>query len=314
MPTADLDRKATLESMTRLGDLGLGALEAAGFEPTTDADAFAGRNGYDPAFLSGWEIPLPLAFGPAADDMRKLRRGGSGVELKYRNFSVVMSKSHRLPMTTAANINGSQAQDIHRENITWSFDGRLDKEDQWGDAVYDDNPLDRGHMVRRLDPVWGPNDLAEQANVDTFHFTNSCPQMKGVNRKTWLGLEEYILQHAKTDDMRVNVYTGPFFSDHDLTFTGGARIPLALWKVVAIVTEDGRPSATAYKVSQEHALEELEYVFGGYRTFQISVQQVIDNTNIDFRALVEYDGFSQQEATTGQRQIEPIDSLESVRV
>ncbi len=311
---ADLTRAATPESMVRLTGADLGAMEAPGFEPTTDAADFAGRNGYDPAFLDGWEIPLPLGIGPVADDMRTLRRGGEGVALAYRNFSVVMSSSRRLPMIAAANIDGARARPINRENITWTFDGRLDKEDQWGDEVYVHDLVDRGHMVRRLDPVWGSWEDAAQANEDTFHFTNSCPQMAGVNRRTWLGLEQYILKNAGVHALRVNVYTGPFFGDRDRELPGGARAPLAFWKVVAIVLEDGRPSATAYTVSQESALSDLEFAYAGYKTFQISVQQVIDGAHVDFTPLAAYDGFSQHERETGRPMIEPLESLEHVRV
>ncbi|MBO0719814.1 MAG: DNA/RNA non-specific endonuclease, partial [Blastocatellia bacterium] len=104
-----------------------------------------------------------------------------------------------------------------------------------------------------------------------------------------------------------------FFSDKDLEYRG-ALIPNAFWKVVAIVTEDGRPSATAYKVSQVRELEELEYVYAGYKTYQISVQQVIDATKINFSPLVEYDGFSQQERQQGEPMQERLDSLENIRI
>jgi endonuclease G len=196
---------------------------------------------------------------------------------------------------------------------TWSFDGRLEKEHQFGDALYDSNALDRGHMVRREDPVWGTLAEARIANTDTFHFTNSCPQMGGVNQKTWLGLEDYILQHARADKMQVTVFTGPFFTDTDLEYRG-ARIPGAFWKVVAIVTEDGRPSATAYKVSQARELDDLEFVFAGYKTFQISIRQVTKATGIDFSRLIEFDGFSQHESATGEELVEQLDSLEFVRI
>jgi endonuclease G len=311
---ADLRRTATLESMVRLTGFDLGLPEAAGLEPTTDPARLAGRNGYQRAFLDGWKIPLPLGIGPAAKDMRKLRRGGRGVELKYRNFSVVMSASRRLPMVTATNINGLATRPIDREDIAWSYDGRLDKEDQWGDAIYVHELVDRGHMVRRLDPVWGTWDQAEQANEDTFHFTNSCPQMAAVNRKTWLGLENYILKNADVHDLRVNVYTGPYFSDLDHALPGGALAPLAFWKVVAIVTDDGRPSATAYKISQELELSRLEFAFAGYKTYQISVQQVIDGAHVDFTPLVPYDGFSQHERESGEPLVEMLERLEQVRV
>ncbi|MGA9773325.1 MAG: DNA/RNA non-specific endonuclease [Blastocatellia bacterium] len=309
--TVDLNRKAALKDMIRLTDGEI--LESPGHEPETPAEAFDGREGYDPRFLNGWEIALPKGVGDRGADMRELRRGGGGVELKYRHFSVIMSASRRMSMLTAANINGAESRRVPRIN-TWSFDGRLDKEDQWGDILYFQNNLDRGHMVRREDPIWGDVEIAQQANIDTFHFSNSCPQMAGVNQRTWLGLENYILQNARTDGMKVNVYTGPFFSDRDLEHSSGAKIPLAFWKVVAIITEDGRPSATAYKVSQEDELGELEFVFAGYRTYQISVQQVIDKTGLDFSALVEFDGFSQHESVSGAPLEERLDTLEQVRI
>lgn len=312
MAKADLNRKAKLETMSRISEDQFEAPERPGREPTTPAEVFAGRNGYEADFLDGWAIPLPMATGDAEQDMRRLRRGGSGVELKYRNFSAIISVSRRMPMLTAVNINGEQSRRVPRIN-TWSFDGRLDKEDQWGDELYFTNALDRGHMVRREDPVWGTVEMAQQANEDTFHFTNSCPQMAGVNQRAWLSLEDYVLRNAKADGMRVSVFTGPFFREDDLEYRG-ALIPSAFWKVVAIVTEDGRPSATAYKVDQVRELRELEFVYAGYKTFQISVQQVIDGTGIDFSGLVEYDGFSQHESVTHQPISEALDTLEKVRI
>ena len=306
---ADLTRKASLETMVRFGPLmEAEGVEKTGREPTTSADEFSGRTGYESNFLDGWAIALPQPAG----DMRELRRGGTGTELRYQNFSVIMSASRRLPLITAANIDGAQSRRVPRIQ-TWSFDGRLDKEDQWGDALYDGNALDRGHMVRREDPVWGTLDQANLANEDTFHFTNSCPQMAGVNQQIWLGLEDYILKHAKADQMRVCVFTGPYFSAKDLEYRG-ALIPLAFWKVVAIVTEDGRPSATAYKVDQKKQLADLEFVYSAYKTFQVSIRSVMRATNIDFGALVEYDGFSQHESVSGDALEEQLDSVSDIRI
>jgi endonuclease G, mitochondrial len=309
--SADLSRKATLASMTRLVPQIAEGLERAGREPTTSAEEFQDRAGYDADFLDGWSIPFPLATGGTAADMRRIGHG-SDVELKYMHFSVVLSASRRMPLLTAVNIDASQSRRLPRID-TWSFDGRLPKDQQFGDALYDSNALDRGHMVRREDPVWGSPAEAQTANEDTFHFTNSCPQMAGVNQRTWLSLEDYVLKNARTDKMRVTVFTGPFFDPNDLEYRD-ARIPAAFWKVVAIVTEDGRPSATAYRVSQARELEDLEFVFAGFKTYQISVQQVINKTGIDFSPLVEFDGFSQHEAATGQELTETLEGPESIRI
>ena len=83
---ADLSRTATLASMVRLSGADLGALEAPGFEPTTDPTALAGRNGYQPAFLDGWEIPLPLGIGPAAKTVGNT--SCSGASRRDHEFSV----------------------------------------------------------------------------------------------------------------------------------------------------------------------------------------------------------------------------------
>jgi endonuclease G len=310
---ADLTKKASLNTMVRLSTSaaeGLEGLEKAGHEPETAAEEFDGREGYDPSFLDGFGITLPLATGAAKNDM--LHIGDSDVELKYMHFSVIMSVARRMPMLTVVNIDASQSRRLPRIS-TWSFDGRIEKNHQFGDALYDNNALDRGHMVRREDPVWGSLEEAKTANEDTFHFTNSCPQMAGVNQQTWLSLENYILQHARVDKMRVTVFTGPFFSEDDLEYRD-ARVPAAFWKVVAIVTDDGRPSATAYKVSQARELADLEFVFAGFKTYQISIQQVMNATHLDFSHLLEFDGFSQHESVTGVEMVEQLDDLALVRV
>ncbi len=282
-------------------------LEAAGDGETSPRE-LANRKGYDPNFLSDWHVPLPQPSG----DMRTLRRGGTGTELKYQHFSVIMSASRRMPIITAVNIDGSQSRRLPRID-KWSYDGRLNQSDQIGNELYNSNELDRGHMVRREDPVWGDANTAKRANVDTFHYTNSCPQMAGVNQRTWLGLEEYVLQHTREDEMRISVFTGPYFSDDDMTYRG-ALIPKAFWKVIAFQLDDGRNSATAYKVSQSRELEDLEFVFAAYKTFQISIQQVADDTGIDFSELIPFDGFSTHEFTHGGRLSERIESLSQIRV
>ncbi|ACB65649.1 DNA/RNA non-specific endonuclease [Burkholderia ambifaria MC40-6] len=307
---ADLSKTASLKLMKTLGALALESekIEKPGNEPTSPPARFEHRNGFDREFLNGWRIELPIP----KDDVRELRRGGTGGELKYQNFSVVMSASRRLPRLTAVNIDGSQSRRVPRKDL-WRYDGRLDKGDQWGEDLYYGKGLDRGHMVRREDPVWGDADVASIANDDTFHFTNACPQMPGVNQKTWVGLENYVLANARAEGMKVNVFTGPVLTDGDLEY-GGGLIPLSFWKIVAIVDENGRPSATAYVVSQESELSELEFVYGGYKTYQISVAHVMDLTDIDFSALAPYDGFSEYESVMGQKLKEPLDSLDQVRI
>ena len=73
----------------------------------------------------------------------------------------------------------------------------------------------RGHMTRREDPIWGEPEDAALGNSDSMHVTNTVPQMQPFNAGIWLGLEDYALEHARDDQMRISVFTGPFFADDD---------------------------------------------------------------------------------------------------
>lgn len=297
MTKVNLLHKVTFESMKRLGTVINGEDEGLEGNPISKPSKFEGREGYNADFLEGWRVDLPKAIGTKAKDMLKLLNSDE-MELKYMHFSVIMSKSRKLPMITATNISGLESKKIGRVD-KWFLDGRISESQQFGNELYLHNRLDRGHMVRREDPIWGEN--AETANLDTFHYTNCCPQMDVFNQQTWLGLENYILQNARTHNMSVSVFTGPFFTHNDMTFKeSGARIPNAYWKVVAFISETGLPSATAYKISQEKELAELEFAYGQYKTYQISIQEVMDNTSIDFSELLQYDGFSQNEIESAE--------------
>jgi endonuclease G len=293
-----------------------------GFEGTTrktirvlvsQPETFDGRTGYDREFFDGWDIPIPVPKNEG--DMRPIRHGGQGYVLTYEHFSTIQSVSRRMPLLVAVNINGTKSKKITRVSTPWRFDGRLDIADQIGDEVYADekNVLDRGHMVRREDPVWGSSSIAARANVDTFHFTNACPQMAKVNQQIWLGLENYILLNARKEALGVSVFTGPVFGDNDIEYRG-ALIPRSFFKVVAVVLDDGRPSATAYEVSQEEQLSELEFAFGAYKTFQTSVVAIEEKTQLDFGDLSSRDGFSVTERNGRSRKRVELESLEMIRV
>jgi endonuclease G len=167
---------------------------------------------------------------------------------------------------------------------------------QSGPELYANNDLDRGHLVRRLDPVWGKD--AARANEDTFHFTNASPQHRNLNQKIWLELEDYILGKAGADDLDVTVFTGPVFRDDDMVYRGQYRIPAEFWKVVAMVSPDGALSATAYLQTQKNMLDDLEFAYGSYKTYQVPVERIEHLTDLDFGHLREADPLAGQEEAT----------------
>ena len=204
--------------------------------------------GYNPLFLGkDYEIPLPKLSKEMEKDTAKTEDGN--YVLDYIHFSIVMKKSRGLAYFTAVNIDGTDAVKIRRTADNWKFDPRISQNYQYGDEVYVNNDLDRGHLVRRTDPNWGKNAL--KANEDTFYFTNSTPQHKNLNQKTWVELEDYIFRNAVLNQFKVSVFTGPVFREDDMIYRQKYQIPAEFWKVVVMLKEDGNISATAYLQTQK---------------------------------------------------------------
>lgn len=288
----DLSHRPRLSDLRPLVALSPTLLEARTATPrVTAAKDLKNRAGYAHDFLSDFVVPWPTVGEPLSSDVQPKR-------LDYTHFSITMSRSRRLALYVGVNIDGSKHVDITRSNDTWAYDGRLPLDAQVGEDLYASNGLDRGHLVRRQDPNWGEE--ANTANFDTFHFTNCSPQMSGFNQKTWLELEDYILDNTQRWKARATVFTGPVFADDDRLYRG-VKIPKAFWKVVAYLGDDGKPSASAYMIDQSRELGQLDLVFGQLRTYQRSVIQIEQLTGIRFANLADYDGFSNEERATGTR-------------
>lgn len=267
------------------------------------------RSGYDAAFLN-LALPLPVL---SADT------GLATAPLPYHHFSVVMHRKRKLALFTAVNIDGGAADQPRRDSDKWILDPRIPLTEQTGEDVYRNNDLDRGHLVRRLDPAWGPKSVA--AVDDTFHFTNCAPQHHEFNagQTLWLGLEDYVLQNAVTADLKVSVLSGPVLDDDDPQYRGVA-LPLQFWKIVAMMRTDGKPSVTAYLLSQESLLDEFRteevsgmlpesFSYGAYRTFQVPVRRIESLTGLDLTPYIAADPLERLETTGLPRELAALDNI-----
>lgn len=269
-------------------------IEAISIDPD-----YSTRQGYAPDFLGKNDKSVPLPKLPAALLAKAARnqQAGQGEDpnvLEYHHFSLVQHRARRLAIYTAVNIDGKSHKSPSRETDKWFYDPRIAKAEQMGNEVYASNPLDRGHLVRRLDPAWGSSmQVAKVANDDTFHWTNCSPQEARFNQgqSLWAGLEDYILKNAVNADMKVSVFTGPVFRKTDPRYRG-IQIPIEYWKVAVIAKQNGALSATAYVVSQEDQIGDLpeeDFVYGRYRTFQVPVKRIEKLTGISFGKLAKFD-------------------------
>lgn len=263
--------------------------------PATGVEETRGRNGYDPDFLGSGDlrVDLPL-LGSWAGDVARIK-DTQDHELRYQNFSTIQSESRRLPLLTAVNIDGAKSKRLRRKG-SWKLDARLADKHQIGNSLYRHNPLDRGHMVRRRDPGWG--EQAQQAEIDTFHYTNCVPQHEDLNQRDWVGLEDYILEAAETLNFCATVFTGPVFGENDKRFKeqSGAKdiqIPEEFWKIAVIVNETtGVLSATGYVLSHGPFIRDLvesPFVFGSYKTYQVQIARIEAKTGLNFLTLANAD-------------------------
>jgi endonuclease G len=277
---------------------------AAGDEKIEIDPDYTDRKGYDPAFLGDGSLRVDLpTLPPALVDKTSINTKATAEPryvLPYHHYSVVMNKERRLAFFTAVNIDGSTSRRLKREPDRWSFDPRIPPDEQTGDPVYEHNTLDRGHLVRRLDPAWGDSPaVVKIANDDTFHFTNCTPQHKNFNenKASWAGLEDYILENADNLDFKVNVFSGPVFAGDDKDYKG-IKLPKQFWKVVTMVKSNRQLSATGYVISQEALLEQPideklevagDFAFGAFRTYQVPVTHVEQLTGLSFGHMTSFD-------------------------
>lgn len=299
-------------SVETLKQLQTGRLFAVTAAPTTAAEApgddgvhqpehFAGREGFDDEGFLQCDLGTPI---PAMDDavLDDLVIPSDGTaerpkELRYTNFSVFYSRSRKTPRFTAVNIDGEKSVRIKRGSDTWFFDLRIPRELQLSRESFL-GALDRGHMVRREDPNFGPD--AQRANDDTFHYTNAALQHAGLNqgKSLWQGLENYILDSARTEGFRACVFTGPILDDEDpLLGLDDLQIPLQFWKVVVMPKVGGGLHATGYLLSQGDLIRKLleersaagrggnesqaeGFQLGAYRTFQIAIKHIEQATGL----------------------------------
>jgi endonuclease G len=266
-------------------------LPAEGFELKRQGSDYGDRKGYDPHFL-GVRLPLPALteeqFLNAARPVpvQPTKKGDAAAAiLNYEHFSIVMNRRRQIALYTVVNIDGATSLNIMRETDRWMFDPRIAESEQIGEALYTNNKLDRGHLVRRLDPVWGDPISAAKANDDTFHFTNCSPQHERFNQNndTWQGIEDFLLDSARNSHRRLTVFTGPVLSELDPIYRG-VRLPLSFWKIAVAKKSSSKLTATAFLLGQEDlinsGLERFEAAI-----YQVTVDQIQKRTGLNFSYL-----------------------------
>ncbi|WP_140799486.1 DNA/RNA non-specific endonuclease [Myxococcus xanthus] len=243
---------------------------------------------YSADFLGdGFQVPLPKLTGRTLDESFS-----RGQVVGYVHFSLTLHERRRTALYTACNIDAAHMVRLGRQGLPWMLDPRIPAKVQLGPAYYAGNEWDRGHLVRRQDPIWGPVSEARRANEATFYFTNAAPQHANFNQDEWLVLEDWVLERAADFSYRLCVFTGPVLSDDDPPLRD-AQIPAGFWKVVVLrdATAGGADlSVVAFFMKQTEMLhDKLGKKLLQLKRYQVTLQAIEAWTGLDFGALKDAD-------------------------
>jgi endonuclease G len=189
----------------------------------------------------------------------------------------------RFAFWVAWNIDGGSIFRLSRKGIPFIIDPRVPQEFQVGDELYQGNRLDRGHIARRADLLWGAPAEAEKANKDSFFFTNITPQMDDFNQGQrgglWGRLEDAVFEDTDVEDLKASLFGGPVFRDDDRNFIN-VKIPREFWKLIVFV-EKGKLKAKAFLLAQN--LDQLRaFELDAFKVYQIALEEVEERCGLIF--------------------------------
>lgn len=259
-----------------------------------------GGAGFDRGFLTE-QVNSPTC------DLAELLVVDGQVEIRYMHFSLAMHAERPLARWVAWNIDGPtrwDGDDIPREGLRFQLDPRVPADAQVTDPVYARNRLDRGHLARRADLLWGARPEAEVANRHSFFFTNITPQMDNFNQSgqngIWGRLENAVL--ATTGTQRVSVLAGPVLAADDPVYRG-VQVPLMFWKVLVYRPAGQDLRARAFVVTQSLKGVRVASPLDEFATYEVALTDLAQRSRLNFD-----DTLIAAAATADPGQVGPLDA------
>ena len=264
------------------------------------------RDGYQADFLgSDHAIALPTPGLVLRSDVLQPPGLPVGeVVVPYIHYSVLMSRSTRQALYSAANVDLSRMQPVPgRKGRKWFIDARVGADNQVPNYPYQGTMWDRGHLTRRTAVTWGDSvEQATRASNDSCAYTNACMQHKNFNEDEWRAVERAVSTFKKAE--KLTVLTGPVFTRADRYYARefgdfAVRIPAGFWKTISYVDSNGQLRTDAYVFFQDMPSIRTAKARGKMRLrdMQVTTTELSGWTGLEFdRALFEsnplkfYDG------------------------
>jgi len=243
--------------------------EKLGIKPSSSVNSKEKTTGYNKNFLkTSIEVPY-------LEDENVAFELNNSTCIDYTHFSLALHQTRKFAIWVAWNIDGGKIKRISRKGISFKFDPRIPTNFQTGNDLYRSNNLDRGHIARRADLVWGTINEAKKANTDSFFYTNIAPQINDFNQSSrngvWGKLEDAIFRDVEIDDLKVSVIGGPIFQESDREYRG-VQIPREFFKVIIYEIEGALKSKSFVLTQNINRIEVLD--LDEFKTYEIALYEL----------------------------------------
>lgn len=213
---------------------------------------------YDPYFIEGEEIPLPVA------NNRVLGSAFGGDYVHHSRHSVLLNQDRGFAFVSAHNMDGNQILPAQVSDRQFRHDPQVTPEELQVDNErgylesrtrgFGPNPWDRGHLARRKSLSWGNEDEARVAELESDFWTNIAPQHEKLHDTAWGPIEDWVLERVQGSGQRACVFTGPVFTEDDPVHKNGKneapiQIPAGFWKVITVKL-NGRMRSAGFLIWQ----------------------------------------------------------------
>jgi len=203
--------------------------------------------------------------------------------LDYIYYSVIQSKSRRIPIISASNIYRIKFEKVARSG-NFKKDYRINDEEQLTSNDYKRfntikaAAIEKGHMTKREDVQWdlkGVEEDAQKAAISTFFYPNAAPQHDSLNNGPWKYLENSVIIKGRVPNpAKVSVFTGPVLDNIDPEFKVNLhdgtifKIPILFWKVIYYLKDDGNLYKAGFLMGQINPLRKDDLINEiGFREF-----------------------------------------------
>lgn len=188
------------------------------------------------------------------------------------NFSVEYDVIYLHPIWVCYSADEYTSQRHTGRSDAWSWDPSVPS--QYEVTRSDFKGYDRGHIVASADRLY-----SEEANEQTFYYTNMSPQRRNLNTGVWLQLEQLVQGWARNSRLRDKLYVvkgGTLREGETIGVTvGGITVPRYYW--MAILAQRGdHYQAIAFWVDHTNSAQ-----VDRPRTVAISIDQLEERTGLD---------------------------------